>query len=145
MKHRIAAVTALMALSCAFGASGVTADEMSERDAIEARILDYFQGQGDADKERLERAFAEDVAVMINAQADGEGFQRREMSDIIGRWSANPNPPGERTDYEILSIEIVDDRLATATFRYTDRFYDAFILIKHDGEWQIVTKAFVPQ
>ena len=123
-----------------------TAEETAptERDAIEARIMDYFQGQGTADRERLKRAFAEDVAPMIFPNADG-GFQKREIADVIDAWASSENPPGERTNYEILSIEITDDRIATAMFRYTDRFYDAFVLIKQDGEWQIVTKAFVRQ
>ena len=116
----------------------------TERDAIEARIMDYFQGQGTADRERLERAFAEEVAPMIFPSADG-GFQKREIADVIDRWADAENPPGERSNYEILSIQITDDRIATAMFRYTDRFYDAFVLIKHEGEWQIVTKAFVRQ
>lgn len=124
----------------------VVAEDRSqtERDAIEARIMDYFQGQGTADRERLERAFAEEVAPMIFPSADG-GFQKREIADVIDRWSSADNPPGERSNYEILSIEITDDRIATAMFRYTDRFYDAFVLIKQDDEWQIVTKAFVRQ
>lgn len=116
----------------------------TERDAIEARIMDYFQGQGTADRERLERAFAEEVAPMIFPSPEG-GFQTRAIADVIDAWASSENPPGERSDYEILSIEITDDRIATAMFRYTDRFYDAFVLIKQDGEWQIVTKAFVRQ
>ena len=116
----------------------------TERDAIEARIMDYFQGQGTADRERLERAFAEEVAPMIFPSPEG-GFQKREMDKVIDAWASSENPPGERSDFEILSIEITDDRIATAMFRSTDRFYDAFVLIKQDGEWQIVTKAFVRQ
>ena len=73
------------------------------------------------------------------------GFESRAISDVIDAWASSENPPGERSNYEILSIEITDDRIATAMFRYTDRFYDAFVLIKQDGEWQIVTKAFVRQ
>ena len=115
-----------------------------DRAAIEARIMDYFQGQGTADRSRLERAFAEEVAPMIFPGRDG-GFEKRAISDVIDAWSNNENPPGERTDYEILSIEITDDRIATAMFRYEDRFYDAFVLIKQDDAWQIVTKAFVRQ
>jgi hypothetical protein len=82
---------------------------------------------------------------MISPAEEGAAFQRREITAMIEQWSDNPNPPGERTDFQILSIEIVDGRLATVTFRFTDRFYDAFLLIKQDGEWQIVSKAFVEQ
>ena len=42
-------------------------------------------------------------------------------------------------------MHIVDGRIATVTFRYADRFYDALILARVDGRWKIVAKAFVGQ
>ncbi len=123
----------------------VVAAPSAEEAAVKAAVLDYFQGQGQASADRLNKAFAEDVAVMVSPAREGPGFQRREMSEIIPAWASNSNPIGERSDYSFLSVEIVDDRLATVTFRSTDRFYDALTLIKHSGEWQIVAKAYVPQ
>ncbi len=137
----------IISLVASLAICGCATDPTQEREraAVEARLLDYFQGLKTADRERLERAFAEEVAVMLSATPSDGGFKRREISELIERWSSNPNPPGMSEDYEILSIEIVDGRLATVTFRFTDRYYDAFLLIKHEGEWQIVTKAFIEQ
>lgn len=132
-------VLASLALLCGC----TSAPRSQERAAVEACVVDYFQGLKTADRDRIERAFAEEVAVMIGPKAAGGSLVRYEIPGVIDRWAGNPNPPGESDDYEILSVEIVDERLATVTFRFTDRYYDAFLLIKHDGEWQIVTKAFV--
>ena len=52
----------LAATTFAFAATPAALAEHNtpaERAAIEARIMDYFQGQGTADRTRLERAFAE--------------------------------------------------------------------------------------
>ena len=116
--------------------------------AIEAVVLDYFDGQGEANLERLQRAFHPDASMFgVMTNEDGESSLRvwPKMSDVITNWAANENPPGAGRDGEVLSIEIVDERLAVVTFRYADRFYDAFTMVKLDGQWKIAAKTFVRQ
>lgn len=120
----------------------------SERQAIQMVVLDYFQGQGEASAVKLRSAFAEDIATMITtvpSETNGTIFKRRNIGDVIPIWVQNSNPPGASSNYEFFSVEIVDNRLATVTFRSKDRFYDALILMKANNEWQIVSKAYVQQ
>ena len=116
--------------------------------AIEAVIQDYFDGQGEASLERLQRAFHPNSSMFgVVSDEDGNSDLRvwPKMYDVIENWAQNENPPGAGRDGEVLSIEIVDHRLAVATFRYADRFYDAFSLVKIDGEWKIAAKTFIRQ
>ena len=116
--------------------------------AIEAVILDYFDGQGEASLERLQRAFHPNSSmfgVVTNDEDESDLRVWPKMYDVIEGWAQNDNPPGAGRDGEVLSVDIVDDRLAVATFRYADRFYDAFSLVKIDGEWKIAAKTFIRQ
>ena len=67
------------------------------------------------------------------------------MGVILSRWAANENPPGSGRDGEILSLNVVDDRLAVVLFRYTDEYYDSLVLLNTADGWQIVQKAFIQQ
>ncbi len=116
--------------------------------AIEAVVLDYFDGQGEASLERLQRAFHPDSSMFgVITNDDGETYLRvwPKMSEVIENWAANENPPGAGRDGEVMSIDVIDQRLAVATFRYADRFYDAFTMVKLDGQWKIAAKTFVRQ
>ena len=125
------------------------ADPISATDktAISAAVMDYFEGQGEASFERLDRAFNDNASMFGVAKNDaGEAYLRvwPDMNEVIKRWGANDNPPGER-DGEILHMNVVDGRIATVQFRSADRFYDALTLVKIDGQWQIAAKVFVRQ
>lgn len=120
-----------------------------DKAAIKAAVMDYFHGQGEASAERLNRAFARDEVTMVGVMRndDGEEILRawKDMGEVLDNWAANENPPGGDRDGEILDMHITDGRIATVTFRYTDRFYDAFTLVKIDGEWKIASKVFIRQ
>jgi hypothetical protein len=119
----------------------------ADRAEIEARVFDYFDGQGFSDAGRLDRAFA-DNATMHGVMTSDDGAQSlRKWPDFqktLESWGRNDTPPGER-DGEILSVSVVDDRIATVQFRSADRFYDALTLVKINGDWVIATKVFVRQ
>lgn len=118
-----------------------------DRIEIEARVYDYFDGQGYASAERLDRAFADNATMHGVMTADDGAHTLRQWPDFqqtLEAWGSNDNPPGER-DGEILSISVVDDLIATVQFRSADRFYDALTLVKVNGEWVIATKVFVRQ
>lgn len=117
--------------------------------AIETVIFDYFEGIGTAERDRLGAAFHEDLAVMVGIVKSENGtLERRAWKDmpaLLDSWAAVENPPGAGRDGEVISIQTVDGRIATALFRYTNEFYDAFTLLKHDGKWKIAGKAFIEQ
>ncbi len=131
------------------GPFGAIADDEADRTAIKAAVMDYFHGQGEASRERLFRAFDAEHATMVGVVANDDGSEDlrswKNMEDVLSAWASNDDPPGVERDGEILSLEMVDGRLATVLFRSSDRFYDALTLVKVNDEWKIIAKGFVRQ
>ena len=61
MLTRMFAVSAVI-LALAFP---VQAQDEDDSDLIKAAVMDYFEGQGEASRDRLERAFETNVADML--------------------------------------------------------------------------------
>jgi hypothetical protein len=123
------------------------ADEpTSDYDAIRATIGNYFDGLRLADRERLEKAFAVDVAHMKGYIKDANGTlveSSRPMNEVIDDWVArDPNPDLRGS---IVSINIYSAVAAQATFDFNGIFTDAFQLAKINGEWRIMNKFYVDQ
>lgn len=126
-----------------------TAQSNEDKKAITAAVFDYFHGQGEGSRERLFRAFDADNSTMVGVVRSDDGKEAvrswKDMNEVLSNWSANENPAGGNRDGEIISMNMVDDRLAVVLFRSTDRFYDALTLGKVNGQWKIIAKAFVLQ
>jgi hypothetical protein len=126
-----------------------SAQTASDEEAIRTAVFDYFHGQGEANLERMQRAFDTEHAVMFGVtprEGGGESVAvSPDMNEVLTRWASNTNPPGGARDGEILDLHITDGRIATVMFRSTDRFYDALTLVKLDGQWRIISKVFVRQ
>ena len=134
--------------SVAMIAAPASASGAEDHAAIEKAVFDYFHGQGTADLDRLNRAFAADHVTMVGVRQADDGETNtawKNMNEVLSNWAANENPPGSERDGEILDMHIVDGRLATVVFRYTDRFYDGLVLAKVNGEWKIIAKTFIQQ
>ena len=135
------------------GMMPVTADgpeaKKEDKKAIKAAVYDYFHGQGEASAERLFRAFEAEHATMVGVTRNEDGSEAvrswKDMAQVLNNWASNDNPAGGNRDGEIISMNMVDDRLAVVLFRSTDRFYDALTLGKVNGEWKIIAKAFILQ
>ena len=116
----------LIIVGITFFSLNVQADKATDKVAIEAAVNDYFQGQGEASQTRLFRAFAADHATMVGVVKDDNGKEIikswKDMNSVLNKWAANENPVGGDRDGEILSLDIVDDRLAVVLFRSTNRF-----------------------
>lgn len=144
----------IVALALVFAGSAVAhADhhkgDKADKQAIRAAVFDYFHGQGEASAERLFRAFDAENSTMVGVVRGENGAESvrswKNMTDVLNNWASNENPPGGDRDGEIISMNMVDDRLAVVLFRSADRFYDALTLGKVDGQWKIIAKAFVLQ
>lgn len=139
----------LIIVGITFFSLNAQADKATDKVAIEAAVNDYFQGQGEASQARLFRAFAADHATMVGVVKDDNGKEVikswKDMNSVLNKWAANENPVGGDRDGEILSLDIVDDRLAVVLFRSTNRFYDALTLTKINNEWKIIGKSYVLQ
>jgi hypothetical protein len=129
--------------------AGFVAASADDEANVKAAVFDYFHGQGEASAERLNRAFAADTVSMVGVLKNENGETQlrawKDMAKVLERWAANENPVGGGRDGEVIDMHITDGRLATVTFRYTDRFYDALTLAKIDGDWKIVAKVFIQQ
>lgn len=139
----------LIIVGITFFSLNAQADKATDKVAIEAAVNDYFQGQGEASQARLFRAFAADHATMVGVVKDDNDKEVikswKDMNSVLNKWAANENPVGGDRDGEILSLDIVDDRLAVVLFRSTNRFYDALTLTKINNEWKIIGKSYVLQ
>ena len=139
----------LIIVGITFFSLNAQADKATDKVAIEAAVNDYFQGQGEASQARLFRAFAADHATMVGVVKDDNGKEIikswKDMNSVLNKWATNENPVGGDRDGEILSLDIVDDRLAVVLFRSTNRFYDALTLTKINNEWKIIGKSYVLQ
>jgi hypothetical protein len=123
--------------------------ETEDEAGIRAAVFDYFNGQTVSSAEQLNRAFVADNATMVGLMRAQDGTETlrtwRDMNEVITNWSANPNPGAPARDGEILEMQILNGRIATVLFRSTNQFYDALTLMKIDGQWRIVAKAFIRQ
>ena len=139
----------LIIIGITFFSLNAQADKAADKVAIEAAVNDYFQGQGEASKSRLFHAFSADHATMVGVVKDDSGKEIikswKDMNSVLNKWASNKKPVGGNRDGEILSLNIVDDRLAVVLFRSTNRFYDALTLTKFNNEWKIIAKAYVLQ
>lgn len=134
-----AALTAALFSSAAFAGDPTT-------DAIEATVFDYFEGQGERSEERLYRAFDAENTRMVGVLAGEEGTEVRiwEMSEVLPNWASGDPSTDERIG-KIVSMNVIDDRLAVVLFDSDGRFFDALTLAKVNNEWKIVSKVFVRQ
>jgi hypothetical protein len=115
----------------------------SERDAIEAVIRDYLEGMIYGQTDRLESAMHPLCMQAGHYKGNYEFFPRDEFIEAMK--SEKMQEPGTPYVADIVSIDLSGD---VAVAKVTDdcfstSFTDYLTLIKHDGRWQIVMKAFV--
>lgn len=113
---------------------------------ISAAVFDYFDGQGERSMERLDRAFADGAMMTGVTKADdgNEAISVRALDEILPDWAQGEPTTAERSG-KILSMSVIDDRIATVMFDSNGRFYDALTLAKINGRWEIIGKAYVRQ
>lgn len=116
--------------------------EASDRTAIHAVIMDYLEGMVYGEPERLRRAMHPLCMQAGHYKGSYEFFPRDEF--IEGLKAEPKLPAGTRFRHAIVSLDITGD---TAVAKVTDEcfgtfFTDYLTLIRHDGRWQIVMKAF---
>ena len=114
----------------------------SERSAIESVIRDYLEGMIYGQPERLERAMHPLCLQAGHYRGSSEFFPRGDFIESVK--SEKMSEPGSPYVAGIVSIDITGD---VAVAKVTDdcfgtTFTDYLTLIKHEGRWQIVMKAF---
>jgi hypothetical protein len=114
-----------------------------EFDAVRAVTIDYLEGMIWGQIDRIEKAFHPKAIQAGHFGQDYEFLSRQEFMDWLS--AEKTAPVGSPYAAEIISIEITGD---VAVVKVTDTcfgtdFTDYLVMIRHEGTWQIVSKAFV--
>lgn len=109
---------------------------------------EYIGGQIVGSSEMIQAAFHKDMVMMFpDHDANGESYLQlwADMHALAEEWAQTPHPEYDVVSFRILSLDVVDDRLATVLFEVEDRVYEALTLVKAEGKWTIVSKVFIEQ
>ena len=108
----------------------------------------YLGGQKNSSVETIRRAFHSD-SVMMFPQSDeaGKSYLQKwtDMHSTVVEWAEPGNPDLNLDNFEILSMDVVDERMAVVIFKIEDRVYDAITLLKIENDWKIVSKVYILQ
>ena len=118
---------------------------MDDYDAIKETIFHYFEGYQTKDRDRLERAFAVDIAHIKGYAKNSDGvlaLWSLPMKDMIDIWVSDDDTLPQLDYAKILSIQIYSDIAATGLLNCSGKFLDTFQLAKIDGEWRITNKFY---
>ena len=119
---------------------------MSDYEAISEAVFHYCEGYRSKDRERLEQAFALDVANMMGYTKNKDGelvLWSMTMKDAIDSWVAPDYMPFEFSEGKMLAVDIFHPHGATVLFDFGGRYLESYQLAKIDGTWRIVSKFIV--
>ena len=119
---------------------------MNDYDAIRETVFHYCEGYRDKDRERLEKAFALDVANMMGYIKGEDGKLKlfiSKMKDAIDEWVAPDYTPFEFSEGKMLTVDIFSEVGATVLFDFGGKYIESYQLAKIDGAWKIVNKFIV--
>ena len=119
--------------------AGFTAMAQSDKEAVEATAMDYIDGTGNGELDRLRRAFHKDAA-LYGVNDDGS-MRRIPIDQYIGYFKE-----GQKTNREgkIVNIDLVNNaanvkiEILSGPWKYTDYL----LLLKLNGEWKIINKSY---
>ncbi|AKQ67935.1 hypothetical protein A176_004847 [Myxococcus hansupus] len=120
-------------------ATWLTAAPTDDLEAIRARVADYTEGVKSGDAARLQRAFHTE-AKLLHVEPDGR-LDIRPSSDFIQSAVQAPVPESEAS---VLQVDLHGSaaivKVAMRTRRWS--FIDYLTLLKVEGQWTIVNKAY---
>lgn len=113
----------------------------AEDDAVRKALNLYFQGHATGDAEYFKKAFHPEAKLF--AIREGK-FWQLPSADYIARASGKPAADEASRKRTVESLDITGNvAVAKLALDYPDvRFTDYMTLLKVDGEWKIVNKAF---
>lgn len=119
---------------------------MSDYDEIRDTVFHYCEGYRTKDRQRLERAFALEVAIMTGYTRNEQGDLRlftMSMRDAIDSWVAPDYEPFAFGEGKMLAVDLFSPVGATVLFDFGGKYLESYQLAKVDGTWQIVNKFIV--
>ena len=110
---------------------------------IEEAVQLYFDGLYDSDVEKLKKAFHPKAQVIGHFKGQ---FAVMGLEDFLGFVANTPAPSGSGESYD-MRIVLVDQTADEAFVKVEDlylglRFTDYLTLMKVDGTWKIINKAY---
>ena len=119
---------------------------MNNYDAIKETVFHYFEGYRDKNRERLEKAFSLEIAIMMgyinNKEGEPELFSMK-MKDAIEQWVDPDYTPFECSAGNMLAVDIFSHVGATVLFDFGGKYLESYQLVKIDGAWLIISKFIV--
>ena len=114
--------------------------QSQDREAVEATVRTYVEGMVHGDRERLERVFHPKMSEIGHFRGDLMWNDREEFIRLC-QEAVNPDAP---VSWRILNLSVAGD---IASVHIEDdwaglSFDDYLLLLRSDGRWQIVAKAF---
>jgi hypothetical protein len=109
-------------------------------------VFHYCEGYCHKDRERLEKAFALEIANMmgyINGQDGKLKIFIMPMKDAIDEWVAPDYTPFEFGEGKMLAVDIFNEVGATVLYDFGGKYLESYQLAKIDGTWRIVNKFIV--
>ena len=106
---------------------------------ITETVMNYFEGIGQADYQRLKKAFNLKAQMITPEKSELKVWK---IAPTIKNWG-NGKPATKKRIGKILNMHIMDGRLASVSFDSDNQYYDLLVLAKMEGEWKIINKAYV--
>ncbi len=108
----------------------------------------YLGGQKQQSAALIQKAFHKDSVMMLPVVDDAGKSTLKKWLDMhkeVSSWASPGNPSLDFENFEVLSMSIIDQRMAQVMFKYNDMVFDAITLVKIQDEWVIAAKVFIPQ
>ena len=118
--------------------------EREVRETVERHFAAVIKGDADALK-KVWDADAGHVKAVDGRRRSGETVAVEPVSRAIERWAAQPTPDARGT---VLSVDVVRGSMAMARTEMLwrgGRYEEFLILLRVNGQWRIVDKAYVAQ
>ena len=137
------AILALMMLTITTQAEAKP-EVSNTHEAISQVAMDYFYGMANGDMELMSKSFDMEYGDIKYPISDPKTqktvIEHFEFSEFVNVFKDNSNKPWEG---KILSIDVVDDRMAMVKFSLKTKkrdYVDYLGMYKRDGNWRIVNK-----
>ena len=139
MKKVVMIMTVALAVGIYFGSAADAAEK--EEDAVKKPLMSYLKGHETGKAEFMQAAFHTEGKLMF--VHDGK-FTTIDFKDYIARMNGKPAPDEEKRKRYIESVEVSGNAaVGKIILDYPSvRFVDYMTLLKINGEWKIVNKAF---
>lgn len=131
----------LAVIICAMALAASAQQTSSDTDAVKVPLNYYLQAQATGNAEFVRKAFHKDARIM---SFRGDKFNSMTVDEFVALFNGKAAADEAKRTRSIASVDVSGNAaVAKIVLDYpTVRFVDYMSLLKIDGEWKIVNKAF---